>query len=110
MGQLKGRLREVDHAVAIAASEFVRTHGTGWVTADELLRDHPEIGAHCKSVSDALNRLMQHQVIPQYCLAVCACSKGHGTKFRNIKKQYFITLVNEESGDLKNEEEVILQN
>ena len=100
MGQLKGRLREIDHAVAHAAYEYVVTHGTGWITADELLHDHPEINAHHKSVSDALNRLMQHQVIPQHGLAVCACSKGQGTKYRNLKKQYFITTCNERSGDL----------
>jgi hypothetical protein len=88
MKQLKG----IDDAVAQAIHGFVVDHGSGWITAAELLSDHPEIDAHCSQVSFSLKRLREHNVIPQYNIAVRECSRQL-CEDRVVKNMFYVTLI-----------------
>ena len=68
-------LKGIDESVAQAIHGYVVDHGCGWITAAELLKDHPEIDAHCSQVSFSLKRLREHTVIPQYSIAVRGYSR-----------------------------------
>ena len=88
MKQLKG----IDDAVAQAIHEFVVDHGCGWITAAELLSDHPEIDAPCSQISYSLKRLREHRFIPQYNIAVRDYSREL-CEDRVVKNKFFVTLM-----------------